>query len=48
MAKLYDLNQYGYMKFLLKQRPSEEMSDEEGSKLPLWNEDVQNLCRIEK
>ena len=48
MAKLYDLNQYEYMKFLLEQRPSKEMSDEELSKLAPWNEDVQNLCRIEK
>ena len=35
------------MKFLLEQRPSKEMSDEELSNLAPWNEDVQNLYRIE-
>ena len=46
MAKHYNLNQYEYMKFLLEQRPSKEMSDEELSKLAPWNEDVQKLYRI--
>ncbi len=29
MAKAYDLNIYGYLKFLLEHRPSKDMTDEQ-------------------
>ncbi|MDR1771389.1 MAG: IS66 family transposase [Hungatella sp.] len=45
MAKAYDLNLYEYMKFLLENRPSQEMSDDELAKLAPWNETVQELCK---
>jgi transposase len=45
MAKAYDLNLYEYLKFLLENRPSEGMSDEEIAKLAPWNETVQKLCK---
>lgn len=45
MAKAYNLNLYEYLKFLLDQRPSKKMSDEEFEKLAPWNEDVQKLCK---
>lgn len=45
MAKAYTLNLYEYLKFLLDQRPSKKMSDEEFEKLAPWNEDVQELCK---
>ena len=48
MAKLYNLNQYEYMKYLLEQRPSEDMTDEELSQLAPWSETVQSVCRITK
>lgn len=33
MARAHDLNIYGYLKYLLEQRPSEEMTDEQLSEL---------------
>lgn len=45
MAKAYGLNLYEYLKFLLEQRPSKKMSDEELSKLAPWNETVRELCK---
>ena len=48
MAKIYNLNQYEYMKYLLEQRPSADMTDEELSKLAPWSETVQNVCGITK
>lgn len=45
MAKAYDLNIYGYLKFLLEHRPNPEMSDEELDQLAPWNEAVQELCK---
>jgi hypothetical protein len=45
MAKAYDLNLYEYVKFLLENRPSEGMSDEEIAKLAPWNETVHNFAR---
>ena len=40
MAKANNLDPYRYLKYLLMQRPSREMSDEELSKFAPWNEDV--------
>lgn len=45
MAKAYDLNLYEYLKFLLENRPSKVMSDNEIAKLAPWNETVQKLCK---
>jgi len=45
MAKVYGLNLYEYMKFLLEQRPNKKMSDNELAKLAPWNEVVQELCK---
>lgn len=45
MAKAYDLNIYEYMNFLLKNRPSKNMTDDELAKLAPWNETVQELCK---
>lgn len=45
MAKAYDLNLYEYLKFLLENRPSKVMSDNEIAKLAPWNEIVQKLCK---
>lgn len=45
MAKAYDLNLYEYLKFLLENRPSKRMSDDELAKLASWNKRVQELCK---
>lgn len=45
MAKVYELNLYEYLKFLLESRPSRGMSDNELAKLAPWNETVQELCK---
>ena len=45
MAKAYGLNLYEYLKYLLEQRPSKDMSDEELSKLAPWNDTVRKLCK---
>jgi transposase len=45
MAKAYDLNLYEYLKFLLENRPSKNMTDDELAKLAPWNETVQELCK---
>lgn len=37
MARAHDLNIYGYLKYLLEQRPSEEMTDEQLSELAPWS-----------
>ena len=44
MAKAYGLNLYEYLKYLLEQRPSKDMSDEELANLAPWNETVKELC----
>lgn len=44
MAKIHNLNQYEYMKYLLQKRPYEGMPDEELEKLVPWNEEVQKAC----
>ena len=43
MAKAHDLNIYGYLKYLLEQRPSEEMTDEQLSELALWSDKLQSI-----
>lgn len=44
MAKLHGLSRYKYLEYLLENRPSAEMTDEELDKLAPWNEDVQKAC----
>ena len=48
MAKAYDLNIYGYLKYLLEQRPSEEMTDEQLSELAPWSEKLQSSKKHKK
>jgi len=48
MAKVYGLNQYEYMKYLLQKRPYEGMPEEELEKLVPWNEEVKAACAIKK
>lgn len=45
MAKANDLNVYKYLTYLLKQRPSESMSDEQFEKLTPWNADIKQNCQ---
>ncbi len=45
MAKAYDLNLYEYLKFLLENRPSMRMSDDELAKIAPWDKRVQELCK---
>ena len=45
MAKAYDLNLYEYLKYLLEQRPSKDISDDKLAKLAPWNETVRELCK---
>ena len=44
MAKLHGISQYRYLEYLLENRPSANMTDEELDKLVPWNEDVQKVC----
>ena len=43
MAKTHELNIYGYLKFLLKQRPDKDMTDEQLADLALWSEKIQSI-----
>src|SRR5699024_5424822 len=43
MAKAYDLNIYGYLKFLLEHRPSKDMTDEQLAELAPWSEKLQSI-----
>ena len=43
MARAHDLNIYGYLKYLLEQRPSEEMTDEQLSELAPWSKKLQSI-----
>lgn len=45
MAKANELNIYKYLTYLLEQRPSEYMSDEQLEELTPWSEEVQNVCK---
>lgn len=44
MAKAHDLNIYKYLKFLLEQRPSSKMTDEQLSAVLPWNQEVIESC----
>ena len=44
MAKIHNLNRQKYLEYILKHRPSAEMTDEELSLLAPWNKDVQETC----
>lgn len=44
MAKLYGLSRYKYLEYLLRERPSSDMTDEELERFAPWNEDVQTAC----
>ena len=46
MAKDNKLNVFQYLKYLLEQRPSTTMSEEQLAKLLPWNEEVTQLCKI--
>ena len=41
MAKLYNIKIYDYILFLLSERPSMNMTDEELDKLSPWSEGIQ-------
>ena len=43
MAKAHGLNIYGYLKFLLEHRPSENMTDEQLAELAPWSEKLQSI-----
>ncbi len=43
MAKAYDLNIYGYLKFLLEHRPDKDMTDEQLADLAPWSEKLQSI-----
>ena len=43
MAKAHSLNVYGYLKFLLEHRPSEDMTDEQLAELAPWSEKLQSI-----
>lgn len=48
MAKAYNLNIYQYLNFILEQRPSSDMTDEQLFNFAPWNETVQKTCNTEK
>ena len=43
MAKAHGLNIYGYLKFLLENRPSKNMTDEQLAELAPWSEKLQSI-----
>ena len=43
MAKAHGLNIYGYLKFLLENRPSKNMIDEQLAELAPWSEKLQSI-----
>ena len=43
MAKAHGLNIYGYLKFLLENRPSKNMTDEQLAELAPWSEKPQSI-----
>lgn len=45
MAKLYGLDPYKYMKYVLERRPEYKSSDEGLEKLAPWSDRVQETCR---
>ena len=47
-AKAHDLNVFQYIKYILEQRPSKEMNEEQLQSLLPWNERIIELCKLEK
>ena len=43
MAKVHNLNIYGYLKFLLEHRPNQNMTDEQLAELAPWSEKLQAI-----
>ena len=43
MAKAHGLNIYGYLKFLLEHRPTQEMTDDQLAELAPWSEKLQSI-----
>lgn len=43
MARTQDLNIYGCLKYVLEQRLSEEMTDEQLAEMTLWSEQLQSI-----
>ena len=43
MAKAHGLNIYGYLKFLLENRPNKNMTDEQLAELAPWSEKLQSI-----
>ena len=43
MAKVHELNIYGYLKFLLEHRPGKDMTDEQLAELAPWSEKLQSI-----
>ena len=43
MVKAHGLNIYGYLKFLLENRPSKNMTDEQLAELAPWSEKLQSI-----
>jgi hypothetical protein len=43
MARAHDLNVYGYLKYLLDQRPDQSWTDEQLADLAPWSEKLQYL-----
>ena len=41
--KAHDLNIYGYLKFLLENRPGKNMTDEQLAELAPWSEKLQSI-----
>lgn len=48
MAKAHGLNIYKYLEYLLENRPTSAMSDEQLEKFSPWNEAVKTACGTEK
>lgn len=46
MARDNNLNVFHYLKYLLEQRPSASLTEDQLGKLLPWNEDVVQLCKI--
>ena len=48
MAKAHGLNIYKYLEYLLENRPTSAMSDEQLEQFAPWNEAVKAACGTEK
>lgn len=45
MAKIYDLDLYKYIEYILSSRPTSESIDEELAKLVPLSQEVQDICK---